>query len=205
MSRNVGRLAPNDRGKDLYIVQAETGFIKVGRSDDAAKRVQGLQAAQACAVALLHVAPGLGPEETELLKRLAGRRVRGEWFDGTLAARDIIEGFLGVRLHWPYATPTARTDGADDSDPSFLTAKNAAALVGVSLPAFWKSVAQEILPAPFYPARRAPRWSKAELLAALERTRKLPREAKWQRMTVRRANLSKDRRNAELGVEGNPE
>jgi len=59
----------------------------------------------------------------------------------------------------------------------------AADAVGLSVPAFWKAVASGRLPAPVYPAPRAPRWRVSELLAALEKTRALPRDA----MASRRA------------------
>ena len=73
------------------------------------------------------------------------------------------------------------------SDP-LLNAESSAAEVELSLPAFWKAVASRRLPAPFYPAPRAPRWRRSELLAALEATRALPAEAKASR---RKAMLAK--------------
>lgn len=66
-------------------------------------------------------------------------------------------------------------------DP-LLNAKDAAQEVGISLPAFWKSVDAGRLPRPFYPASRAPRWSRSELLRALEMTRARPRDQKATRM-----------------------
>jgi predicted DNA-binding transcriptional regulator AlpA len=64
-----------------------------------------------------------------------------------------------------------------------LTADQAADMLGLSLAAVWRAVAAGRLPAPFYPVPRAPRWDRAELRAALEATRALPREA----MAARRA------------------
>ena len=73
------------------------------------------------------------------------------------------------------------------ADP-MLTAEVAAADVcGLSLPAFWRAVAAGRLPAPLYPAPRAPRWRRSELLAALEATRALPAEAKAARRAARLA------------------
>lgn len=66
-------------------------------------------------------------------------------------------------------------------DP-LLTAEQAAEEVALSLPAFWRAVAAERLPAPLYPAPKAPRWRRSELHAALEATRSLVRDA----MNVRR-------------------
>jgi predicted DNA-binding transcriptional regulator AlpA len=64
-----------------------------------------------------------------------------------------------------------------------LTAERAAEAVGLSLAALWRAVASGRLPAPLYPAARAPRWYAHELREALEATRQLPREA----MAARRA------------------
>lgn len=71
-------------------------------------------------------------------------------------------------------------------DP-LLPADHAAAEAGLSLPAFWKAVAAERLPRPLYPAPRAPRWRRSELLAALEVTRALPSQAKAMRREARLA------------------
>jgi len=67
-------------------------------------------------------------------------------------------------------------------DP-LLKARDAARYVDLSLPALWAGVRAGRLPAPFYPAPRAPRWRESELRAALEATRQLPAAA----MAARRA------------------
>ena len=66
-----------------------------------------------------------------------------------------------------------------------LAAKDAAAEVALSLPAFWRAVSSGRLPTPVYPAPRAPRWRRAELHAALEKTRALPATAKAARRAAR--------------------
>jgi predicted DNA-binding transcriptional regulator AlpA len=58
-----------------------------------------------------------------------------------------------------------------------LDAREAAAEVRLSLPAFWKQVRQGRLPKPLYPAPRCPRWVLSELRDALLATRCLPSEA----------------------------
>ena len=75
------------------------------------------------------------------------------------------------------------------SDPK-LTAKEAAIEVGLSLHAFWTAVAAGRLPAPLYPAPRAPRWPLSELNAAALATRALPTE---QKQTRRLARISRVR------------
>lgn len=193
------RLSPNDRGAHLYVLQAETGYIKVGRSDDPQKRARSIQAAQASEVILVHVAIGLGPSEVELLTSLARRRVRGEWIDGTLAARDIIEAHVGQSIAWPYRTPNQRAD-VGPIDHELLTAEQATAFCGISRASFYRSVKEERLPAPVYPTRNAPRWFKSDLANALQATRARPIDAAVRRMTKRRALLSEDRRIAELSA-----
>jgi len=74
------------------------------------------------------------------------------------------------------------------SPDALLSAESAAAETGLSLPAFWKMVEAGRLPRPYYPAPRAPRWRRSELIAALEATRALPREARAARRAARLAS-----------------
>jgi predicted DNA-binding transcriptional regulator AlpA len=69
---------------------------------------------------------------------------------------------------------------------TLLTAPEAAEAVGLSLAAFWRAVSSGRLPAPLYPAPKAPRWRSSELVAALEATRALPREAMARRRAAKR-------------------
>jgi predicted DNA-binding transcriptional regulator AlpA len=72
---------------------------------------------------------------------------------------------------------------------ALLTARDAAAYVRLSLPAFWKNVASGWLPSPCYPAPRAPRWRRAELDKALEARRSSPTDAKAARRMAKLAWL----------------
>jgi predicted DNA-binding transcriptional regulator AlpA len=74
-------------------------------------------------------------------------------------------------------------------DP-LLIAEDAAAEVGLSIPAFWRAVSSGRLPSPLYPAPRAPRWRRSELHAALEATRALPAEAKAARRAAKIARAA---------------
>jgi predicted DNA-binding transcriptional regulator AlpA len=81
-----------------------------------------------------------------------------------------------------------RSGGGDPHTSDFpLTARQSAAQVGLSLPAFWRGVGAGRLPKPIYPAPRAPRWFSSELRAALEATRATPAEAKAARRAARLA------------------
>ena len=74
-----------------------------------------------------------------------------------------------------------------ESQGVFLTAKGAAELCCLSKAAFHKAVAAGRLPAPLYPAPRAPRWRLSELNEAINATRALPSEAKARRRAARLA------------------
>ena len=75
------------------------------------------------------------------------------------------------------------------ADDPLLTARQSADDLTISLPAFWKGVADGRLPEPFYVLPRAPRWRRSELRAALERNRMLPAEAKIARRKSHRKNF----------------
>lgn len=70
-------------------------------------------------------------------------------------------------------------DAESDWRPArpLLKTEQAARVVALSVPAFWKGVKNARLPRPVYPLPRAPRWFEDELLAAIERTRALPADA----------------------------
>jgi predicted DNA-binding transcriptional regulator AlpA len=68
-----------------------------------------------------------------------------------------------------------RSAQVPESDlPKPLPPPKAAALVGLSVPTFYKAVRSGWLPAPIYPSPHSPRWFPNELLAAVEKTRALP-------------------------------
>jgi hypothetical protein len=73
---------------------------------------------------------------------------------------------------------------------ALLTAREAAALSRLSVPAFWKNVGTGRLPAPVYPALRAPRWWRSQLVAAINATACMPVENKARR---RKAKLERER------------
>ncbi len=81
---------------------------------------------------------------------------------------------------------------AELRDPP-LTAAQAAEYVGLSLAAFWRSVAAERMPCPVYPLPKAPRWFGSELRAALDATRAMPRE---QMESRRIAKLARGKKSA---------
>jgi predicted DNA-binding transcriptional regulator AlpA len=70
-----------------------------------------------------------------------------------------------------------------------LDSKKAAAKAGVSRSTFWRGVASGRFPQPVYPMPGSPRWFDDELIAAVEKTRMSPAEAKEER---RRCRLARD-------------
>ena len=77
-------------------------------------------------------------------------------------------------------------------DDPLLKATEAAAECSLSIPALWKGVAAGRLPAPVYPAPRAPRWRLSVLRAAIDATQAMP----WQQKEARRAQRIADERDA---------
>jgi predicted DNA-binding transcriptional regulator AlpA len=68
----------------------------------------------------------------------------------------------------------------------FLSPREAAERLGISLASFWRQVARGALPEPLYPSPKTPRWRLAELVAAVEETRALPREQMARRRAAKR-------------------
>lgn len=58
-----------------------------------------------------------------------------------------------------------------------LVPREAAAVVRLSVPAFWRGVRDGRLPSPVYVSARSPRWFQSELIAAVRQMRMLPSEA----------------------------
>lgn len=66
----------------VYVIQAESGPIKVGVAKDPEARLRAHQTSNFEELTLLHVLPGSHRQEADLHRRLKGARVRGEWFAG---------------------------------------------------------------------------------------------------------------------------
>lgn len=75
------------------------------------------------------------------------------------------------------------------TDEKLWTVDVASDFVGLSRPAFYVAVRNGRLPAPVYPAPRAPRWIPSELRAAVEATRALPRDQVAARRAARLAGM----------------
>jgi predicted DNA-binding transcriptional regulator AlpA len=72
-----------------------------------------------------------------------------------------------------------------------LDAETAALVAGLSLGAFWRSVAAGRMPSPVYPMPRAPRWYASEIRAAMEKTRSLPRNQAAARRLARQQAIER--------------
>jgi predicted DNA-binding transcriptional regulator AlpA len=104
-------------------------------------------------------------------------------------------GHRGVRSRKSYPLADQIPDRPRSPDDPLLTARESAAELSISLPAFWKAVADGRLPAPIYVLPRAPRWRRSELRGTVERHRMLPVDAKM----ARRKNDPKNKSRAQTG------
>ena len=57
-------------------------------------------------------------------------------------------------------------------DDPLLDAREAAAERGTALSTFWRDVKAGTAPAPYYPAKRCPRWYRSEIRAGVKATRR---------------------------------
>jgi hypothetical protein len=74
-------LRDDHRSPVVYFIQAENGgHVKIGRTDDLAKRLQGLSTGRPDALVVLGAIPGASEDERRIHEALAAYRDRGEWF-----------------------------------------------------------------------------------------------------------------------------
>ena len=87
----------------LYVMQAVTGLIKIGRSIHPEKRRRALEQSSGHAVRLLLVLENRGDEERLVHAALAEHRTIGEWFNDTIACRAAICEVVGRnKIRWLY-------------------------------------------------------------------------------------------------------
>lgn len=71
----------SQKGCSIYFIQSEHGGpVKVGRADDLAKRLVGLQTGRPDKLVVIAAAPGTRENESAMHRLLAPWRERGEWF-----------------------------------------------------------------------------------------------------------------------------
>lgn len=74
-------LDPNARATVIYFIQSEHGGpIKIGRAEDLARRLVGMQVSRPDKLVVLAHAPGTVADERALHQRFAFCREKGEWF-----------------------------------------------------------------------------------------------------------------------------
>lgn len=77
-------LDPSSKSTVVYFIQGEDGGpIKIGRTDDLAKRIVGLETSRPDRLVTLGTFPGTLRDESEIHQRFADIRERGEWFQAT--------------------------------------------------------------------------------------------------------------------------
>lgn len=71
----------SQKGCSIYFIQSENGgAVKIGRAEDLAKRLVGLQTGRPDKLVVIAAAPGTRENESEMHRLLAPWRERGEWF-----------------------------------------------------------------------------------------------------------------------------
>ncbi len=89
------RPKPRKDALHLYVLQAEDGPIKVGRSSDPQQRLADIQCASARRIKLVKVFEWMGDQERSVHAQLASYRLQGEWFSGTPECLAAIRAVLG--------------------------------------------------------------------------------------------------------------
>lgn len=81
----------SQRGTVIYFIQSEHGGpVKIGRADDVAKRLQGLQTGRPDKLVLLAAAPGTVADERIVHRKFNHYREKGEWFSFSEEVREFI-------------------------------------------------------------------------------------------------------------------
>ena len=91
-------------GKNLYIIQSDiTGDLKIGRSNNARKRLKELQVGSHTKLKLLCEICNMGHIEKQLHKRLEDYKIRrrGEWF--TFECAGNLPDWLCEAIDWDIA------------------------------------------------------------------------------------------------------
>lgn len=89
-----------EKGDHLYVMQASTGRIKIGRSFDPKGRRRELQSASGQHITLVAVLKEQGHRERDIHQRLAAHRFLGEWFQCTEEAKAAICEAVGLSLNF---------------------------------------------------------------------------------------------------------
>ena len=85
--------------QELYFIQAgEDGPIKIGISQDAKRRLSGLQTAHHEELRLLGSIPGGRRAEEFMHQLFVAQKLRGEWFKSDPVLLSFIEDFVAARL-----------------------------------------------------------------------------------------------------------
>lgn len=85
----------------LYFVQAASGAIKIGFTNNWAKRFEALRRGTHEKLSALLVIEGSVSDEKSLLTRFAAHRLRGEWFNPAPELLDLISSRQGDAIVFP--------------------------------------------------------------------------------------------------------
>lgn len=95
-------VSPTDQ--DLYVLQNQYGYVKIGRSVDVASRMAAIASVDRCRVEFVFGFRNAGEDEEAVHDALADHWVGGEWFRGSPEALAAIEAELSPdeRVSWPF-------------------------------------------------------------------------------------------------------
>lgn len=97
--------------KCLYVMQNQHGAIKIGRSDDPAKRLKALEASTNSKIRIVAVLPQQGAQEERVHIRLRRYHFSGEWFSGCKSCQRAIGQTLRLsKIRFPYSWKRARAE-----------------------------------------------------------------------------------------------
>ena len=103
---------PNERGTVIYFIQSEHGGpIKIGQTEDMAKRLVGLQTSRPDKLIVLASAPGTIRDERDLHLRFSRIRDKGEWFHAT---EELTEFVKAVSIHGSISAAVTNRDASQN-------------------------------------------------------------------------------------------
>jgi hypothetical protein len=90
----IRRAQRSDAGYVYFILNAEKGLVKIGRTNNVGRRLFELRSHNSDAIELIYSIKSEAATKTEsvIQKRFAGDRIRGEWFSFTDEMQDFIKG-----------------------------------------------------------------------------------------------------------------
>jgi hypothetical protein len=88
----------NESNDDLYFIESEDGFVKIGRSNNPKKRLSAIQSGNHKELSILKTFKNKGCYEPDIHKKFKDLCIRGEWFKMSDEIKDFIKEKENDRL-----------------------------------------------------------------------------------------------------------